>query len=79
MWYMYEYLGFNFGHYVMPLYAITMREPTDGRYVFSYIHRLWLSTDEEVERFHALAVKAIMTGLAAPEKTAAQILEELKC
>ncbi len=75
----YEYLGFNFGHYVMPLYTITMREPESGCYVFSYIHRLWLSTDEEVERFHALAVKAIMTGLAAPEKTAARILEELKC
>ena len=75
----YEYLGYNFGHYVMPLYAITLRDPASGNYVFSYIHRLWLSTDAEVERFHALAVQAILKGIAAPQKTTAQIMEELTC
>ena len=75
----YEYLGFNFGHYVMPLYTVTMRDPESGRYVFSYIHRLSYSSDGDVTRFHALAVKAILTGIAAPDKTAAQIMEELQC
>ena len=73
----YEYLGYNFGHYVMPLYTITMRDAATGNFVFSYIHRLWLSTDEDVKRFHALAVRAILLGVSAPQKTVDQILEEL--
>ena len=32
----YEFSGYNFGHYVMPLYVIATRDPAAGRYVFSY-------------------------------------------
>ena len=73
----YSYIGYNFGHYVMPLYTVTMRDPRSGRYVFSYIHRLWLSTDEEVRAFHAGAVQAIMKGIESPEKTLGEIMEEI--
>ncbi|MBQ9880369.1 MAG: hypothetical protein IJM45_08070 [Clostridia bacterium] len=73
----YSYIGYNFGHYVMPLYTITMHDPKTGHYVFSYIHRLWLSTDDDVRAFHAGAVRAILKGIEAPEKTLGEIMEEI--
>jgi len=73
----YEYLGFNFGHYVMPIYTITMRDHGTGDYVFSYIHRLWLSEDKDVYRFHEGALAAILKGIENPEKTVGEILEEI--
>ena len=71
----YSYIGYNFGHYVMPLYTVTMRDPGTGQYVFSYIHRLWLSTDEEVRAFHAGVVRAILKGIETPDITLGEIME----
>ena len=73
----YAFSGDNFGHYVMPVYVITLRDPCSGRYVFTYIHRLWLHTDEEVRRFHAAVARALMAGIEDPDKTLGQIREEL--
>ncbi|MBR5424472.1 MAG: hypothetical protein IK108_10715 [Clostridia bacterium] len=73
----YEFSGYNFGHYVMPLYVIAMRDPAAERYVFSYIHRLWLTTDEEALRFHDGVVRTLLAGIAAPDKTLGEIMEEL--
>lgn len=73
----YRFTGYNFGHYVMPVYTITARDAKTGDYVFSYIHRLWLSTDEEVDHFHNCAVRAILAGIADPDKTIKEIMEEL--
>lgn len=73
----YSYIGYNFGHYVMPLYTVTMRDPRTGQYVFSYIHRLWLSTDEEVREFHAGTVRAILKGIKNPDMTLGEIMEEI--
>lgn len=73
----YEFSGYNFGHYVMPLYVIATRDPAAGCYVFSYIHRLWLSTDAEVLRFHDGVVKTLLAGIAAPDKTLGEVMEEL--
>ncbi len=71
----YSFAGYNFGHYVMPVYAITVREPNSERYVFTYIHRLWLTTDEEVHSFHAGVVRALLAGIRSPEKTLEEIME----
>ena len=73
----FRYLGFNFGHYVMPLYTIAMRDPKSGRYIFSYLHRLWLTTDEEVRAFHEGAARAIIKGIKNPEATLGEIMEEI--
>ena len=73
----YEFSGYNFGHYVMPLYVITIRDPATGCYVFSYIHRLWLTTDAEVRRFHDGVKRTLLAGIAAPDKTLGEISEEI--
>ncbi len=74
----YEYLGFNFGHYVMPLYTITTKEVKTGCYYFTYIHRLSMSTDDEVEAFHRGVVDTIMEGIRDPDKTIDEIMEAVK-
>ena len=73
----YTFAGYNFGHYVIPVYAITLRAPDSGRYVFTYIHRLWLTTDAEVRAFHEGVVQTLLAGIAAPDKTLKEIMEEI--
>lgn len=73
----YSFAGYNFGHYVMPLYTIATRDPKTGDYMFSYIHRLWLSTDDEVRQFHEGVMRAILAGIADPDKTIGKIMEEI--
>ncbi|MBQ6164881.1 MAG: hypothetical protein IJK23_10455 [Clostridia bacterium] len=73
----YEFSGYNFGHYVMPLYTIVTRDAQRGEYVISYIHRLWLTTDGEVRAFHDGVVRAILAGIESPEKTLGAIMEEI--
>ena len=73
----YTFAGYNFGHYVMPLYTIAARDPKSGEYVFSYIHRLWLSTDAQVDAFHEGAMRAMLAGIENPEKTVGEIMEEI--
>ncbi len=75
----YEIAGYNIGYYVIPVYTLALRDPFEKRYVFSYIHRLWLTTDEEVERFHAGVVRTILAGIENPEKTLGEIMEEVSC
>lgn len=73
----YEFTAYNFGHYVMPLYTLTMQDSATGEFVFSYIHRLFLTTDEEVYRFHNGVVRTILTGIENPDKTIGEIMEEI--
>lgn len=73
----YQFSAYNFGYYVMPLYALTMQEASSGRYVFSYIHRLLLTKDDDVYRFHDGVVRTILKGVMNPEKTIGEILEEI--
>lgn len=73
----FEYTAYNFGHYVMPAYALTMQDSVSKRYSFSYIHRTWLTTDEEVYSFHNGALRTILKGIECPEKTIGEILEEI--
>lgn len=73
----YDFSAYNFGHYVMPLYTLTMQEAATGRFVFSYIHRLFLTKDEEVYAFHDGVVRTILCGIENPDKTIGEILEEI--
>lgn len=73
----FKFTGYNFGHYVIPVYTLALRDPDTGCYVFSYIHRTHLHTDEEVRRFHEGAVRAILSGIADPDQTINTIMEEL--
>ena len=73
----YDFSAYNFGHYVMPLYTLAMQEASSGRYVFSYIHRTFLTKDEEVLSFHDGVVRAILAGVSEPDKTIGEILEEI--
>ncbi len=73
----YEFMAYNFGHYVMPLYTLTMQSPSTGRFIFSYIHRTFLSTDEEVRSFHDGVVRTILKGIENPDKTIGEIMEEI--
>lgn len=73
----YEFSAYNFGHYVMPLYTLTMQDAASGNYVFSYIHRLWLTTDEEVYSFHNGVVRTLLAGVTNPDKTIGEIMEEI--
>ncbi|MCR5781698.1 MAG: hypothetical protein K6G90_03060 [Clostridia bacterium] len=73
----YEFTGYDFGHYVIPVYVITMREPESGQFVFSYIHRLWLTSDGDVRRFHDGVVRTLLAGIASPDKTLKEIMEEI--
>lgn len=71
----YKFSAYNFGHYVMPLYTLAMQEASSGRYSFSYIHRLWLTKDEDIRSFHEGVVRAIIEGVTNPEKTIGEIME----
>ena len=71
----YTFAGYNFGHYVIPVYAITLRAPDTGRYVFTYIHRLWLTTDEEVRAFHNGVVRTLLKGIENPDHTLKELME----
>lgn len=73
----YEFTGYNFGHYVIPVYTLALRDPATGCYSFSYIHRTHLHTDDEVRRFHEGAVRAILSGIADPDQTINDIMEGL--
>ncbi len=73
----YEFSAYNFGYYVMPLYTLTMQSPSTGRFIFSYIHRTLLSTDEEVLSFHDGVVRTILHSIGNPDKTIGEILEEI--
>ncbi len=73
----YEFSAYNFGHYVMPVYALTMQDAVTKRYSFSYIHRLSLTTDEDIYRFHDGVVRTILAGVTNPEKTIGEIMEEI--
>ena len=73
----YEFSAYNFGHYTMPLYVLTMQSPSTGRFVFSYLHRTLITKDEEVYAFHDGVVRAIKAGIENPRKTIGEILEEI--
>lgn len=73
----YEFSAYNFGHYVMPVYALTMQEASTGNFIFSYIHRTFLTKDEDVYKFNDGVVRAILKGVENPDKTIGEILEEL--
>ncbi len=71
----FEFTAYNFGHYVMPIYALAMQDSCSGRYGFSYVHRLWVTDDDDIKRFHEGVVRAILEGVTNPEKTIEEILE----
>lgn len=73
----YYFSAYNFGHYVMPVYALTMKEAASGNYIFSYIHRVFLTRDEDVYSFNDGVVRAIMKGIENPQKTIGEIMEEI--
>lgn len=73
----YKFTAYNFGHYVMPVYALAMKEASSGRYVFSYIHRTFLTKDEEVYRFNDGVVRTILAGIENPQKTIGELTEDL--
>lgn len=73
----YEFSAYNFGHYVMPVYVLTMQDPSTGCFVFSYIHRTILTKDEEILAFNDGVVRTILKGIENPEKTIGEILEEI--
>ncbi len=73
----YDFSAYNFGHYVMPVYALTMQEASTGRFVFSYIHRLFLTKDEDVYAFNDGVVRTLLKAVENPDKTIGEILEEI--
>lgn len=73
----FDFTAYNFGHYVMPIYALTMQDSKTKRYSFSYIHRLSLTTDEDVHRFHDGVVRTLLAGVTHPEKTIGEIIKEI--
>lgn len=73
----YDFSAYNFGHYVMPIYTLAMQESSTGRFVFSYIHRVFLTKDEDVYSFHNGVVRALLAGVNNPDKTIGEILEEI--
>ncbi len=73
----YEFTAYNFGHYVMPVYTLTMQDSATKQFVFSYIHRLWLTSDNDVYKFHDGVVRAILEGVTNPDKTIGEIKENI--
>lgn len=73
----YEFSAYNFGHYVMPLYTLTMKSPSTGKFIFSYIYRTFLATADDVYKFHDGVVRTILKGIENPDKTIGEILEEI--
>ncbi len=73
----YDFLGFSMGHYVMPLYVVTLIDPATGICKFSYYHRTSTYTVEDIKNFQRAAAHAIALGLRDPQKTLDQIMEEM--
>ena len=74
---LYDFSAYNFGHYVMPVYALTMQEASTGNFIFSYIHRLFLTKDEDVYAFNDGVVRVLLMAAENPQMTIGEILEEL--
>ncbi len=73
----YEFAAYNFGHYVMPVYVLTMQEAATGNFIFSYIHRLFLTKDDEILEFNDGVVRTLLKAIEDPEKTIGEIMEEI--
>ena len=73
----YEFMGFDMGRYVMPLYTVTLYDAKSGCYRFNYIHRTHVYSDEDIRRFHGRAVRAVLAGVRNPEITLNEIMEEI--
>lgn len=71
----FELTAYNFGYYVMPIYALVLQDSCSGRYGFSYIHRLWITDDSDIRNFHEGVVRTILQGVTNPEKTIEEIME----
>ena len=67
--------GYNPGRYVMPLYAFSFVDPTDGGLDFYYMFRTNILKKEHIEALHKNALKAIDAGINAPETTVETLLE----
>ena len=61
----------------MPVYALTMQEASTGNFIFSYIHRLFLTKDEDVYAFNDGVVRVLLMAAENPQMTIGEILEEL--
>jgi hypothetical protein len=73
----YEFMGFNMGYYVMPLYTVTLYDVRSGCYKFNYIHRLSVYSEADLRSFHADAVRAVLAGVQNPGKTLGRIMDEI--
>ena len=73
----FEFGGYSMGHYCMPLYTVTLKDPYTGEYKFSYIHRQNMYTKEEMLAFNDLTVKIMLAGIESPDKTLGEIMREV--
>ncbi len=73
----FDFTAYNFGHYVMPIYTLTMQDSVSKRFSFSYIHRISLTTDEDVYRFHDGVVRTLLAAVSHSEKTIGEIIKEI--
>ena len=73
----YEFLGFNMGYYVMPLYTVTLYDVRSGCYKFNYIHRLSVYSEADIRAFHAGAVRAVRAGVLNPGRTLGEIMDKI--
>ncbi|MBE6772603.1 MAG: hypothetical protein E7544_00105 [Ruminococcaceae bacterium] len=73
----FDFTAYNFGRYVMPVYALTMQDSVSKRFSFSYIHRISLTTDEDVYRFHDGVVRTLIAAVSHNEKTIGEIIKEI--
>ena len=73
----FEFGGYSMGHYCMPLYTVTLKDPFTGEYKFSYIHRQNMYTKDEMLAFNDLTIRIMLAGISSPEKTLGEIMREV--
>lgn len=75
--YEYEYIGYDLGRYVYPLYTLAMKDAKTGCIKISYLHRTKVSSVADIDSLHENTGKIIEMGVENPDITIGEIYDIL--
>lgn len=74
----FDFTAYCMGRYVMPLYVFAVPNPKDGGTDFYYMRRSNFIKTEHIDLLHKNMISALEKGIANPDMTVGQLLDELE-
>ena len=71
--YDYDYVGYDLGRYVFPLYTFSMHDAKSGCIRISYLHRVRTITNDDIDLLHNNTARVIEAGIENPNMTVGEI------